>query len=946
MELDKFYLFLICISIISLFIIGNNLFKSDIIEIDPWWNSTFTKRENITISGMNVPTRVNYAVAINVSYDSDMNTAFNDLRFTNDTTPIGYWIETNVTSKWAYVWINVPYLPPSPNATILMYYGSGDVTSTQNGKATFPFFDNFEDGSYNTTIWTTHTGTPVEANGVLKLGNGDYVRVRSNIGFMTNYSVIWRNNFSISTKDYCGWIGTNPLDSDYLADFSFSANLLESKSSIATQIAYNGGWLADSVFGRYEVIRNGTKSNAFFQNYTYVGENWANIPTNNMSLWFANSGADQNGLHLDWVLIRNYSYPEATVTVLSEETYVSTTSTIPMSLSVQMPSWIGYSSEDTTTDSNYSSVLWVNNWTMISGGVKNTVVLANTSKSTWTGIINSYRPVSYVLGGGVNTNPTYAYDDGINDTSTYAQTGGDGAATGAITYTFNLSQNLSTTLFYSFNGTSGGVQLYNFSSANWDTIGTSAATLNMTFIYLFPNYIDSTGNVSLRIVSAGVSTGAYTRLWDTYTIYQTVGSTNPPRYWWGKFNISNLTYFDTATLNLYKQPILDNTWGENCNITKPCIATSYYSLNQTWSKITWNTQPAWINYIIQRKNITTDIGSESFNITGNLKSIYPNSTFVLRVPMQDLWLKSVNFTKSNYSYPVTAYFRPYIYSSSGNVTNTTYAFDNNYNDTSTYMESGSNEESGGSDGIIEYWFEVGTNKFNGTLFFTYNYDADGPTQQPLIQVCNSTATDMITCSNWYNFYGSYYDESGYCYPVVGPGVYICSLPLLDSTRFRNSTGPLVNSRGFVKMRFSNNGRLYDTYIVINDVSSGPYINASVTKYLLNESSCISLGNVNCYQNGTFTPRGQTNSQWIFNVTNVGTVNGSIYASWSQNLPSCMNHYLSINSTLEPSVDYSVRTTSNVYIGSLNTSQSLQYWGFFVLNNCTAGYWINSTLIFT
>jgi hypothetical protein len=897
-------------------------------EIDPWWNTTFVKRNNITVSGMGAAARINYPVAVNITYDSDMDSNFDDLRFLNDTTSLNYWIESNVTSAWVYVWIKIPYLPSNPNVTISMYYGSGDTQTTSDGVSTFLLFDDFNDNSINTSLWTTPQEFPSESNGIVTYTNLDLLDSIQTFGI--NVSIKTRVNISSPL----------PYDINGFANDSTGLQALIQPASSITRTndgvgAENKAMISLPInyWDTYETYRNSTTQVDFYANKTWLNTHIVRVPTGAMHTRVGCSGNQQ--MQMDWIFVRNYTFPDARASITSEETY--TAPPVSMSLSVQMPQYIGYSTEDTTTDSNYSSSVWNNNWTMISGGFKTVPVLANTSKSTWTGTIKSYRPVSYVEGGGINTNLTYAYDKGINDTTTYAQSGGDGAAVGVITYNFNISQNLSTTLFYSFNGTSGGVQLYNFSSANWDTVGTSGATLNMAFTYLQPVYINSTGNVLLRITSAGVSTGAYTRLWDTYIIYQTIGLTNPPRYDWNKFNITNFPYFDTATLNLYKQPILDNSWGENCNITKPCVVNSYYSLNQTWKGINWNNQPSWINYIMERKNITSNIGNEQFNITSNLKSVYSNSTFMLRIPMQDIWLKSINLTKSGFPSNLTVYYRPYIYSyeySAGNVTNSTSAFDYNYNDTSTYME----VRSAGS--TIQYWFEVGTNKFNGTLFFTYDYDYFSGTN-PIIQVLNST-------NDWYSFYASYYDAVGNCYNFGS--LHTCPIYLLEYPKYADSTGRIIDSLGLVKMRIVGTGsmnsiKLYDTYIVINDVSSGPYINASVTKYLMNESSCVSLGSVPCYQNGSFTPKGQTNSQWIWNITNVGTINGSVSAYWSQTLPSCMSHYLSINYTLEPSVDYNASSTASVNITSLNTSQSQQFWGFFILNNCTAGYWINSTLVF-
>jgi hypothetical protein len=126
----------------------------------------------------------------------------------------------------------------------------------------------------------------------------------------------------------------------------------------------------------------------------------------------------------------------------------------------------------------------------------------------------------------------------------------------------------------------------------------------------------------------------------------------------------------------------------------------------------------------------------------------------------------------------------------------------------------------------------------------------------------------------------------------------------------------------------------------------PYLLANVTKYLINATSCI--GNTTCYQNGTFTPKGQSASQWIFNITPYGSDSCNVTVSWNASLPGCMTHYLSLNSTFEPSVDFNVsNTTPQTILSNITVlNGSFPVWGFFKLNNCTAGVTTNSSLNFT
>ncbi|MEM5853889.1 MAG: DUF2341 domain-containing protein [Candidatus Aenigmatarchaeota archaeon] len=144
-----------------------------------WWNSNWMFKRNITINNTaNSNTLTDYQVAINLTYDSDMQPDFSDIRFTfyNSTsgteTEIPYWIESKVNSAWAYVWVKVPYIPASSYATIYVYYkNSTVVSSASNGRNTFIVFDDFE-SSLDTNYWNVsyYSGNTISVeNGELGL---------------------------------------------------------------------------------------------------------------------------------------------------------------------------------------------------------------------------------------------------------------------------------------------------------------------------------------------------------------------------------------------------------------------------------------------------------------------------------------------------------------------------------------------------------------------------------------------------------------------------------------------------------------------------------------------------------------------------------------------------------------------------------------------------------
>ena len=130
-----------------------------------WYNSSWSKRKPIIISNLG-STLTDYQVNFTVTYDSDMQVDFDDLRFTSSDglTELNYWIESKTDSTTASVWVKIPTLANGDN-TIYMYYGNPSATSMSNGDNTFIFFDHFLGSQVDTNKWSFTKGS---------LGNGNY----------------------------------------------------------------------------------------------------------------------------------------------------------------------------------------------------------------------------------------------------------------------------------------------------------------------------------------------------------------------------------------------------------------------------------------------------------------------------------------------------------------------------------------------------------------------------------------------------------------------------------------------------------------------------------------------------------------------------------------------------------------------------------------------------
>ena len=123
-----------------------------------WYNTDFTYRKRVRVANTDSTAYASTAVKINVTYDSNMQSDFDDLRFTAEDglTAIPFWIERYTASTDATVWVKIPTIPASGLAGVFMYFGSSTVPTLSSGTSTFSAFDDFEDN--NITEYSGDTG--------------------------------------------------------------------------------------------------------------------------------------------------------------------------------------------------------------------------------------------------------------------------------------------------------------------------------------------------------------------------------------------------------------------------------------------------------------------------------------------------------------------------------------------------------------------------------------------------------------------------------------------------------------------------------------------------------------------------------------------------------------------------------------------------------------------
>ena len=128
---------------------------------EDWYDASWSRRAPVSINNSG-SVLTDYQVRVDVTYDADMQSDFDDIRLTasDGTTLLSYWRESYTANTSALFWVKVPSIPAGDSA-IFMYYGNPSVSTTSNGTNTFVFFDDF---SGDLSKWTIHIGTDVAIN--------------------------------------------------------------------------------------------------------------------------------------------------------------------------------------------------------------------------------------------------------------------------------------------------------------------------------------------------------------------------------------------------------------------------------------------------------------------------------------------------------------------------------------------------------------------------------------------------------------------------------------------------------------------------------------------------------------------------------------------------------------------------------------------------------------
>jgi len=717
--------------------------KSILLSDFAWLNTSFMECKNITIDNTgNGNTLTDWQVFVNLTFDSDMNADFSDIRFSNtscnhalgvEVGELDYWIEQKVDSAYADVWVKVDSIPASSKHNISVYFDYASANSISDMNKVMVDGDPYDDASFNATKWGEHNtgdGSTVESGGNLNLTclgtGGKYRRVYAISAQNATVDGILEGRMLIDSDDNANGIqyhllalannvvwSTDDSSNIQVRDMNSDNVTYEAREGGSSQLDAEAGDYQTGVWMKFKIVINSGSYTEFWKNGTLMYNNTGGPPDEAMGIVLSSetSGAatDQTfWTAYDYVFVRNFTSPEPTTSVGSSEAYGGD---LP-------PIW---SSNTSSTPTNYNSdtystfnITWANGSTQTTVNTTNVNLTSNYSGSNvdYNMSLISGNDLSGVYGFqeilGVGTyywNSTAINNESSpqsNTTDTWYFTISQSQSDCTLTISPSNSETYptSTTPTCSCNTTAGTVKLYR---NNTDV----TATENNTGIIWGAGTNDYVCNITSTQNYSSASDS------DTLTITQ---SSNEMSMWINDFLSQNVSQTNSTV----------NVSAYACDGSLEC--TVYLFENGTQVNFSDGAVPAWTNWtdssitVGQTRNFSMNAtGNANYSANSSLVTYWYTYSPVLSVDVLDEQTEigiTFNITLQNSTFSFTDYNQDFF---SANNTNMPYGgvsfivWATGYPQRNYYL----NIDPSSTETITAYLLQTGEGQ--EVLFYIYSY---------------------------------------------------------------------------------------------------------------------------------------------------------------------------------------------------------------------------------
>ena len=292
-----------------------------------WYDESWHYRKEVTIATI-AEAGYNYTVQIPVTYDSDMQADFDDIRFTDNDmiTDLDYWRESYIASTSAVFWVEIAdELSTWPiSVDIYMYYGNSTVSTTSNGTATFPYlYEDWADESVDAGVWTTidnagsiswdstdaNHGTVAKIEGSAGTGKQGYDSVASGVA---PTALMFRANIekTVAASQNIR-IGATPLS-------AHGFSVIQTSAGAQTFYVYDDDSVQDTQtmddahFGAYhtwQITRDGTYTKLYVDNVLDETASWDPDIKDQAYVMMSVTDSEYD-LYVDWVAVRKFVIDE------------------------------------------------------------------------------------------------------------------------------------------------------------------------------------------------------------------------------------------------------------------------------------------------------------------------------------------------------------------------------------------------------------------------------------------------------------------------------------------------------------------------------------------------------------------------------------------------------------------------------------------------------------
>ena len=272
-----------------------------------------------------------YQMKFDVTYDSDMQADFDDLRFckADEVTLLDSWLESKTDSTSAVVWVETDTPANAVDADIYMYYDNSGAASAWDIGNTFLFGDDFPGSSLDTNKWdTTSQGsmvTTVSGNklrtqcsagaGKIYSKNKQYgspvaTRFRWR-GYPTNHGLISAGFYNFeSSYDRASWVAREDIAQWRTRTANNSSNTYSTE-----------GTTGSGSYQNWDILWKSNSEVEYFRDNVSQQVVTTNIPDESNLYFYIDTAKLLNNVdaYFDWVLVRKYAANPATYSFGSEE---------------------------------------------------------------------------------------------------------------------------------------------------------------------------------------------------------------------------------------------------------------------------------------------------------------------------------------------------------------------------------------------------------------------------------------------------------------------------------------------------------------------------------------------------------------------------------------------------------------------------------------------------